>query len=53
MSNIIEILGRATPAGGWNKNTFGFEIKDASGKIVHDIGMTFNKYSKVWKIESL
>jgi len=50
---LVSYLGSAEPAGSAMENYFGFEIKDAYGVIMSDINMKLNKYSNVWKIESL
>lgn len=36
-----------------DENDFKFNIYDSTGKVAGWIDMRFNKYSKVWKIESL
>ena len=51
---IIAQLERATPAGSSIEGGFGFEIKKIDdGSVEADINMHLNKYSNVWKIESL
>ncbi len=51
--STIELLEKAKPAGSVMKNYFGFEIRDDLGNLLSDIGFELNKYSNVWKIESL
>jgi hypothetical protein len=53
LSQIVEILSKAQPAGSAFKNSFGFEVRDENNQLIVDIGMVFNTYTKVWKIESL
>jgi uncharacterized protein YeaO (DUF488 family) len=50
---ILKLLDKAKPAGSWNDEVFGFEIRDDKGNLLFDINLIFNKYSKVWKIESM
>jgi len=49
----IDLLTKAKPAGSVMSGYFGFEVRDDNGELVEDISMRLNKYSGVWKIESL
>lgn len=50
---IIDILSQARAAGSVMDGYYAFEARDFSGEIIVDINMIFNKYSQVWKIESM
>lgn len=53
LEEIINLLSRAKSAGSSIENHYGFEILDNLGESTADIGLSFNIYSQVWKIESL
>ena len=53
IDNLISLLEKATPAGSSMAGYFGFEVRDNTAKLIGDIGMQLNKYSQVWKIESM
>ena len=53
LSEVIDLLSKAKPAGSVMEGYFGFEIRNTKNEIVSDINMRLNKYSGVWKIESL
>lgn len=53
LNEIINLLISAESAGSSMDGRFGFEIKNKEGEIVGDINMKLNKYSNIWKIESL
>lgn len=53
LPEIIALLERAQPAGSSVEGGFGFEIRNIDGSLAADINMQLNKYSNVWKIESL
>src|SRR3989344_5111428 len=54
LGETIALLEKAEPAGSAGEGLFGFEIKKIDdGSVEADINMHLNKYSNVWKIESL
>ena len=53
ISDLIVSLEKAKTAGSSIQGYFGFEVRDKDGKLVGDIGMQLNKYSQIWKIESM
>lgn len=52
ISEIISHFEKAKPAGSSMEGKFGFEVRNGDN-LIGDIGLTFNSYSGVWKIESL
>ncbi len=50
---IINVLSKATPAGSVTEGYFGFEVRNNKNELIADISMQLNKYSNVWKIESM
>lgn len=55
-NKILEMIGflkNAKSAGSSMDGYFGFEIRDEKKNLISDLGMVFNKYSGVWKIESM
>ncbi len=50
---IISLLERAVPTDPIMKGYFDFELHDIQGNLVTDVGMKFNQYSGIWKIESM
>lgn len=53
MQKIADLLSKAVPAGSVMEGYFGFEIRNENKDLIGEIDMIFNKYSGVWKIESL
>lgn len=53
LSQLIKILENTQPAGSVMEGFFGFEVRDKQNNLITDIDMRFNKYSQIWKIESL
>lgn len=55
LEEIVNDVSRAVPTEGQeiDGRTFWFSILTADGEVVRLIEMTFNSYSKVWKIRSL
>jgi hypothetical protein len=54
IESIVMLLTNNTKsAGSWDNDRYGFEIRDKNGKLLYDINLILNKYSNVWKIESL
>jgi len=53
LQEMADLLLKAKPAGSVMEGYFGFEIRNAKNELISDINMRFNKYSDVWKIESL
>ncbi len=53
LNDVVNLLSKATPAGSWTDGKFGFEIRNAEGKLLYDINLILNKYSNVWKIENM
>jgi len=53
LQEVISLLSKTKPAGSIMEGYFGFEIRDAKNKLVSDINIRLNKYSNVWKIESM
>ncbi|MFA6136264.1 MAG: hypothetical protein WC705_02815 [Candidatus Paceibacterota bacterium] len=53
LTNVANKLSKAIPAGSVMEGYFGFETRDARGELISDINMKLNKFSNVWKIESL
>lgn len=52
-AELITLLSQAKSAGSSIDGYYGFEVFDESGSLVVDINLQLNKYSSVWKIESL
>ncbi len=50
---IISMLKKAEPAGSSLGGYYGFELRDRDSNLVSDIGFIQNKFSGVWKIESM
>jgi hypothetical protein len=50
---IISILSNAKAAGSVMEGYFGFEVRNKNNELIADINMRLNKYSGIWKIESL
>lgn len=53
LQEVINMVEGAKSAGSAMEGYFGFEVRDAQGKVTYDISMIFNKYSNVWKIETM
>ena len=54
IESIIEMItNNSKPAGSWTSDKYGFEIRNAEGKLLYDINLVLNKYSNVWKIENM
>jgi len=53
LSEILMILSRAKTADSSVEGYFGFEVKDDKNELIADINMRLNRYSGIWKIESL
>ena len=53
LQGMIDLLLKAKPAGSSLEGYYGFYIRDENGELIADIDLVFNKYSGVWKIESL
>jgi len=53
ISDLIRMLKNATPAGSSMKGYYGFEVRDDKGNLISDIGFVQNRFSGVWKIESM
>lgn len=52
LNKIIDLVSRAYPIGSSLKNHYGFEVRDTTGNTF-TIGLVFNEYSQVWKIEEM
>lgn len=56
LSKIIDVLSRAIlnpDQPSWDKNLSWYMALDNNGSLEADIALRFNKYSGIWKIESL
>ena len=53
LAEVVDLLLKAKPAGSVMEGYFGFEIRNTKNELISDINMRFNKYSGIWKIESL
>lgn len=53
IKEMVELFKNAKSAGSSIEGYFGFEIRDRNENLISDLGLRFNKYSGVWKIENL
>lgn len=53
LSDLIRMLKNAIPAGSSMKGYYGFEVRDDKENLISDIGFVQNRFSGVWKIESM
>lgn len=53
LESLADTLSRAKPGSSFMKGYYGFEVLNSEGVVDIFIGMQFNEFSKVWKIESL
>jgi hypothetical protein len=53
LPGLISLLKTANSAGSSTNNRYGFNIFDSENILVGEIDLILNKYSNVWKIESL
>jgi len=55
LSEIINTLlqTKSDPQATISKDYYVFSARDKNGKVIADIDLRFNKYSNVWKIESI
>lgn len=53
LGNLVDILLRAKKGDSFMDGYYGFEVVNEEGIVDVFVGMKFNKYSGVWKIESL
>ena len=53
LRSLVDILSRAKAGNSFMDGYYGFEVVNKEGVVEVFIGMKFNKYSEVWKIENL
>ena len=54
LEGVISTLEKAKPAGSSMEGLFGFEVKnETDNSVATDINLHLDKYSNVWKIESM